>query len=454
MATAWREVTLESPSVLLALQLEYAKSVPLDVSATFSTHADSRKADWLLRHGERLGELTIVVDDTARDRIRVGQLMAEAQFRQLHVLEVQATIAGPVTFPPEDLPITLNSLSNLTRIRLSKVSMPMTAFLPCTRIRSLELDGGSFYERDYTIMLADLQRLLPSLPSLDDLVLRGSFDTRDRTLASIGLPSLTAITLHSQATEFEVFLEAFELPFVKSWRLVLRIGSTPLSSLARLRALTTKFLSAPNKIKLYWLSPIHTSIAMDNFTSDSSDSYDSSDSVFMLHLVVATSTSPSHALADLMGHNEAMVGVDTVWLHGGHRAGMVAPHGDDGDDGIMERMLCTLPRTRNVIVYGNGDIWGRVPVVLQGMQLSGRPTWMDVDCIKLQRVTFTPQVFDDWINYLTLRKDCGRQVELLILDRCVVVRIDAEKRLSLENSLSLLVTRVEGSLQSARVRFH
>lgn len=441
MAKAWTVIVLPSSTSFLEFQIKRTKHLPLNATVYLTTNQQSH-LDWLKTHGDSLGRLTIVMEETDQPILR--EVVSLACLVNLRSLVIKGAVEDPFSLDsPHNALIIPSGISD---ILISKVSIPLSSLSRCVNLRSLCFHGGyrPSNAESKKIALLDLRNVLPLLRLLEYLDLRTGLEIvpeGGRLQSPVTLSSLRSMTFVGRGFHFQHFLVSFSLPSTTHWTLRLRIESETIVSLARLRALTSKLCIVPNQVIMRWQSSDHIRVTLIGGETLEAAPF------LALSLDVFDGTGPCRALVDLIGGDVVLAGVEHLRLDGGLRNLDV----HEVDDDVIQQALRALPLVKEVEIQGNAGSWGRLPLVLRSMQLNGELALPCVWRLSLRNVSILPPVIADWIKYLGGRKKGNKALEILDLTRCILERSDRREREALETGMCELVTTVIGSLE-LRVR--
>lgn len=83
-------------------------------------------------------------------------------------------------------------------------------------------------------------------------------------------------------------------------------------------------------------------------------------------------------MTEILADVGALVSVDNLVLHGGPRVLDVC----EPDDAVIEKMVEAVPNVKRVTMFGNGNSWESVPVVLVGRMRAVENVWRGLEIVK------------------------------------------------------------------------
>lgn len=418
----------------LEVQMGRSGSGTLHVVGGLDMRKRSSEA-WIRAHSGRIETLELRLENgTAKI---LADLMTRTHFPMLRSLvlegrldhwKVKTPVAAPLFGTGSDGP------SKLLTVHFRDLYVSPPALRQHGNVNSFTLDGHLTH--GFKIKLDDLLSSLPYMSSLARLKLGGKI-----IVSSTGVPrpaaalsSLRSFTLFGRPCDFQAIDTAFEMSSVDQWDLSLEADERPETGEQRIREMMGRYADSPTKVCLRRRNARRCDIAL--VTED-----DDLEPKFRVTIAVAGGA-PCETFARFITEAQVLPSVRCIELRGG-------PDGLDAwepDDDVIERVVEALPNVESVILRGNGNSWGRMPIVLVRRMRAGGVGWNGVRRVDWLAGCTLGYVLKDWLSWFEERRRAGSQLIQLNLVEARVSTGAKEECTSLMAAMRKEVGSVEGRL--------
>lgn len=392
------------------------------------------KWQWLKAHRTAIKALDVEVGGTQDGTLE--RLVSTISFPNLHTFIVTAVYKRSNREQYlDELPSNFGDADHLRHLRFIYMSIPILSIAHYPHLRSLHLQSSD-------IPLYELQQVLRKLTSLDELVIGGKLITSALDAqAQTPLSSLTYLAFTGQLPQFEVFLEAFDVSSVRKWSLALKGTYEALISLHRFRSLLRTHISSVYKTELRWLSRRHSKIRLHNSVEDGS---------FELNLDIhGDGAAPFKCVAGMLGGDGLTTEMKSCMEVGLICTGMkgigLLTQTEDED---VRQVLHLWRSVKEIKMSGNGELWGRIPVVVQAALRTGETLLPKLARVKFIKTDIESHVLEDWVMYAIEVGSERRKFDLWRVQRSMVSELSRENLNLLTSVLPYVCKVIDGGFET------
>lgn len=394
----WRNVNLLATRRFVDFQMEHAQNVRLNVCVDLDGRSSRYGKEWAVARRGRIVKFAVL---TTNEGILMN-LMANTSFPLLRILTIRskASPSHPI-INLQSLPTTTLDPLRLLTLDLCHVLYPVSSLAAHRNLSSLSLN----YKRSLKpqFHLDELVAILPGLTRLESLSLGGKIEIGEVDPSAPRKPlPLVAFAFSGHMEDLDGIFRVFDLATVKKWRIRVDVQKSGIPKESRLREIIPLCAGNTRKVVLRW--HLQSKCFIDFLDETWPSTFDLS--------IVAFDCAPCEMMRGILDGVGELVSVESLVLHGGSEQLEVG----ESDDDVIEGMVGAMPNVRSVKVCGNGNSWGRVPVVLVRKMRADGNVWRDLESVEFAKGKCLGYTMGDWVKFFKEKSQKRHEIAEVAFD--------------------------------------